>query len=169
VPGPQGDAGSPGATGAQGLPGAQGPAGSKGADGAVVSKDRLVVASFLDAPTVASGRAVVLRFVCTTSASVVLEVFKGSKRVARLSGRARAGRNSIRWNGKVGGTAAAAGQYRLVLRAASGDQQVIERAGVRITGGGSGGSKTPPKTPPKTGGGGGGGGGGGTTVGGGSD
>jgi hypothetical protein len=55
--------------------------------------------------------------------------------VAAISGRAREGRNAIRWNGKVGRKAAAAGRYKFVLRATSGDQLVTDRASVRIVGG----------------------------------
>jgi hypothetical protein len=84
---------------------------------------------------------------------VILEVFKGSRRVASVPGRAREGRNAIRWNGKAGGGTAPAGRYRLVLRATSGGQVVSDAATVRVLGGGGG------STPPSTGGGGGGGGG----------
>jgi hypothetical protein len=160
--GANGATGATGATGAAGAPGLAGAPGRNGADGSIVTRDRLVVASFLDALTVRRGRAVVLRYVSTTDARVVLEVFKGSRRVAAVSGRARAGANSIRWNGKSGSSAAASGQYRLVLRATSGDQQATDRASVRITGGTSGGSTPRPTT-------GGGGGGGSPTLGGGND
>ena len=51
---------------------------------------------------------------------MILEVFKGKRRVASVPGRAREGRNAIRWNGKAGSRAAAAGVYKLVLRATSG-------------------------------------------------
>ena len=61
-----------------------------------------------------------LRYVSTTDARVILEVFKGKRRVAAVPGSAREGRNAIRWNGKAGSRAAAAGVYRLVLRATSG-------------------------------------------------
>jgi hypothetical protein len=142
--GAQGPTGSTGAQGATGVTGATGATGSNGADGSSVTRDRLVVASFLDALTVRRGRAVVLRYVSTTDARVVLEVFKGSRRIAAVSGRARAGANSIRWNGKSGSSAAASGQYRLVLRATSGDQQATDRASVRITGGTSGASTPRP-------------------------
>ena len=81
-----------------------------------------------------------VRYVSTTAARVVLEVFKGSRRVAAISGRAKEGRNSIRWNGKVSRKAAAAGRYKLVLRATSGAQLVTDRASVRIVGG-----KRPPR------------------------
>ena len=109
-----------------------------------------MVASFLDALSSRSGRSVLLRYVSTTDARVILEVFKGSRRVAAVSGRAREGRNAIRWNGKAGSKAATAGSYRLVLRATSGGQVARDTATVRLTGG----------TSKPTGGGGGGGGGG---------
>ena len=127
----------------------------------MVSFDRLVVASFLDSLTVRRGKPVLVRYVSTTTARVVLEVFKGSRRVAAISGRAKEGRNSIRWNGKVSRKAAAAGRYKLVLRATSGAQLVTDRASVRIVGkaakkkkssGGGGGGTTNP-TPPLSGGG----------------
>ena len=128
----------------------------------MVSVDRLVVASFLDSLTVRRGKAVLVRYVSTTTARVVLEVFKGSRRVAAISGRAKEGRNSIRWNGKVSRKAAAAGRYKLVLRATSGAQLVTDRASVRIVGGkaakkkkssGGGGGGTTNPTPPLSGGG----------------
>ena len=102
-----------------------------------------------------------MRYVSTTTARVVLEVFKGSRRVTAISGRAKEGRNSIRWNGKVARKAAAAGRYKLVLRATSGAQLVTDRASVRVVGkaakkkkssGGGGGGTTNP-TPPLSGGG----------------
>jgi hypothetical protein len=150
--GPQGAAGVQGATGSQGPAGA---AGRAGANGVNVTTTRLMVASFLDALTARSGKPVVLRYVSTTSARVILEVFKGSRRVASVPGRARAGRNAIRWNGKAGRGAAPAGRYRLLLRATSGGQVVSDAATVRVLAGGGGGS-----TPPSGGGGGGTGGGG---------
>ena len=140
------------------MQGPAGTAGRDGADGRNVTTPRLMVASFLDALTARRGKAVVLRYVSTTDARVILEVFKGSRRVASVPGRAREGRNAIRWNGKARGVAAAAGRYRLVLRATSGGQVVSDVATVRVlgSGGGAGGS-----TPPSSGGGTGGGGGGG--------
>jgi hypothetical protein len=152
--GPTGATGATGATCATGQTGAQGPqgpAGAAGRDGAVITTPRLMVASFLDALSARSGKSVLLRYVSTTDARVILEVFKGSRRVAAVSGRAREGRNTIRWNGKAGVKAATAGSYRLVLRATSGGQTARDNATVRVTGGSS---------KPAGGGGGGGGGGG---------
>ena len=117
-----------------------------------------MVASFLDSLTARSGKAVTLRYVSTTSARVILEVLKGKKRVAAVAGSARAGRNAIRWNGRAGSRAAAAGVYKLVLRATSAGQAVSDSATVRITSG---------KSSPRPGGGGGGGGTGGGGGGGG--
>lgn len=153
--GPQGPQGATGAAGANGTAGANGAQGPAGRDGAVVTTPRLMVASFLDALSARSGKSVLVRYVSTTDARVILEVFKGSRRVAAVSGRAREGRNTIRWNGKAGSKAATAGSYRLVLRATSGGQTARDSATVRVTGG----SSKPA---------GGGGGGGGGTGGGGS-
>jgi hypothetical protein len=153
-PGTAGANGAQGATGAQGLPGAPG---RDGANGAVVTVDRLYVASFLDSLTARRGRAVVLRYVSTSTARVVLQVFKGSRRVAAVPGRAKAGLNSIRWKGKIGGRAAPAGTYRLVLRATSGAQVASDRASIRLLGGKGGRTSKPskpskPKTPSNSGG-----------------
>jgi hypothetical protein len=93
-----------------------------------------MVASFLDALTARSGRSVLVRYVATTDARVVLEVRKGKRRVAAVTGRAKEGRNAIRWNGKAGKKAAASGVYRLVLRATSGGQVASDTATVRLTG-----------------------------------
>jgi hypothetical protein len=156
--GPQGPTGLTGATGqpgAAGKDGAQGQPGAPGAagrDGVNVTTTRLMVASFLDSLTVRSGRPVVLRYVSTTGARVILEVFKGKRRVVAISGRAREGRNAIRWNGRAGSKPAGAGAYKLVLRATSGGQVANDTASVRFTGGSS----------KPSGGGGTGGGGGGT-------
>jgi len=130
--GPAGSPGSPGATGATGPTEATGPAGQDGAPGAVLTRDRLLVASFLDALSVRHGRPVVLRYVATTPAAVVLEVRKGSRRIAVISGRARAGSNAIRWNGRSGRAAAPAGSYKLLLTATAGEQVVRDRATVRL-------------------------------------
>ena len=91
-----------------------GSAGQDGAPGTVVTRDRLFVASFLDALKVRRGQAVALRYVATTPCGrLMLEVRKGTRRVAVISGRARAGLNTIRWNGRSGRAAAPAGSYRL--------------------------------------------------------
>jgi hypothetical protein len=137
LPGPIGPVGPNGAAGAIGATGPQGPTGPpgrNGTDGAVISRDRLIVATFMDAPAVKSGRAVVLRYVSTTAAGVVLDVSKGSRRLASVKGSAKPGSNAIRWNGKVGPSSAPSGVYSLVLKATAGAQQATDRASVRITG-----------------------------------
>ena len=53
-----------------------------------------------------------------------LEVFKGRKRVARVTGTAKVGRNKIAWNGKQGRKKAKAGKYILRLAVTGGDGQV---------------------------------------------
>jgi hypothetical protein len=115
--------------------GPQGPAGQNGAQGApgsVVMVDRLFIASYLDSLTVRRGRPVTLRYVATTSARVVLEVFKGARRVAAVPGNARAGKNAIRWNGKVERKKAPRGVYKLKLTATAGTQVARDRATVRV-------------------------------------
>ena len=114
-----------------------------------MTRPKLLIASFLDSLTARRGKPVLLRYVSTTDARVILEVFKGKRRVASIPGRAREGRNAIRWNGKAGGRAAAAGVYKLVLRATSAGQVVSDAATVRVTRG--------TRSAPSPGGGGGGG------------
>jgi hypothetical protein len=78
------------------------------------------------------GKAVTLRYVSTTSARVVLEVFKGARRVAALPGDARPGKNAIRWDGKVDRKKAPRGTYRLNLTATAGAQVARDKATVRL-------------------------------------
>jgi hypothetical protein len=134
----QGPAGQDGADGQDGAPGQVGPAGQNGQDGApgapgtVVTVDRLFVASYLDSLTARRGKAVRLRYVSTTSAQAMLEVFRGARRVGATGGPAHAGKNALRWNGKVDGKAAPRGLYKLKLTATSGDQVATDRATVRL-------------------------------------
>ncbi len=130
--GPAGPTGPTGPAGPAGPAGQDGQDGSPGTPGSVVTEDRLFVASFLDALIVRRGKAVTLRYVSTTSARVVLEVFKGARRVAAIPGNARPGKNAIRWNGKVERTAAARGTYRLKLTATAGAQLARDKATVRL-------------------------------------
>jgi hypothetical protein len=119
----------------QGPAGSRGPAGQDGAQGApgpVVTVDRLFIASYLDSLRVRRGRPVTLRYVATTSARVVLEVFRGSRRVAAVPGNARAGKNAIRWNGKVDRKRAPRGAYKLRLTATAGAQVAKDRATVLL-------------------------------------
>ena len=128
LPGPTGADGAPGAVGPAGPAGAAGPAGSS----SVLTQDRLFIASFLDSLKVRRGRAVTLRYISTASARTVLEVFKGTRRVAAVAGNARPGKNAIRWNGKVAGKKAARGTYKLRLMATAGAQVARDSATVRL-------------------------------------
>jgi hypothetical protein len=79
------------------------------------------------------GQEVRLRYAITRDARVTIDVLKGAKRVARLTGNARFGRNALSWNGKPtsarpGARGASAklpapGRYRLRLNARSPDGQ----------------------------------------------
>jgi len=122
----QGPAGADGADGATGTPG------KDGAPGSVVTVDRLFIASYLDGLTARRGKPVILRYVSTTQAQVMLEVFKGARRVSAAVATARAGKNAIRWNGKVDGKKAPRGLYRLRLKATSGDQVATDKATIRL-------------------------------------
>ena len=128
----QGPAGADGAEGPQGPTGPAGQDGAAGAPGSVVTVDRLFVASYLDGLTARGGRPVTLRYVSTTSAQAMLEVFRGTRRVFAAVANARAGKNAIRWNGKVDRKKAPAGLYKLKLTATSGDQVATDRATVRL-------------------------------------
>ena len=124
--------GPPGADGADGAPGTPGKDGAPGAPGSVVTVDRLFIASYLDGLTARRGKPVILRYVSTTSAQVMLEVFKGARRVSAAVASARPGKNAIRWNGKVDGKKAPRGLYKLRLKATSGDQVATDKATVRL-------------------------------------
>jgi hypothetical protein len=121
--------GPPGADGADGAPGKDG---APGAPGSVVTVDRLFIASYLDGLTGRRGKPVILRYVSTTSAQVMLEVFKGTRRVSATVASARPGKNAIRWNGKVDGKKAPRGLYKLRLKATSGDQVATDKAAIRL-------------------------------------
>ena len=128
----QGPAGQDGAPGQDGTDGAAGQDGAPGAPGSVVTVDRLFIASYLDSLTGRRGKPVILRYVSTTSAQVMLEVFRGARRVSATVASARPGKNAIRWNGKVDGKKAPRGLYKLRLTATSGDQVAKDRATIRL-------------------------------------
>ena len=67
----------------------------------------------------------VVPYLATADAGLVLEVRRGAKRVARLNGRARPGANTIAWAPKRGGRYA----LRLVATSAQG---ATARAGARV-------------------------------------
>jgi hypothetical protein len=140
-PGPSGPPGPQGAPGAGGPQGPQGPGGPQGPLGAVGPVGppgpvftRLAVA-LTDAGLAATqGQGVRLRYVSTRDARVTIDVLKGTKRVTRLTGGARFGRNALSWNGRAtsarrGARGASAklpapGRYRIHLNARSPDGQV---------------------------------------------
>jgi hypothetical protein len=124
---PFGPTGATGPTGPQGPPGPQGPIGPQGPPAF-----KLVVAAFDSSLRSTTGSRVSLRYVATIAANVTLDVFRGSKRIARIRGTARSGRNSIAWNGKNGKKAAAPGTYKLRLTAVNGDQTAGDQATVKV-------------------------------------
>jgi hypothetical protein len=136
LPTQQGAGGAQGPTGpegVQGVPGAQGPAGSDGIPGAQGPPAfKLVVALFEAKLRGAPGKRVKVRYVSTLAAGVKLEVLKGRKAVARVSGQARAGANTITWNGRKGKKPAAPGLYRLRLTAVNGSQTAINTASLKV-------------------------------------
>ena len=80
-----------------------------------------------------AGRGVTVRYLATRPANVRLVVRRGGKPVASVRGRARAGRNGIRWDGRIAGRRPRPGRYALVLRAADADgQHASDRASLRI-------------------------------------
>jgi uncharacterized repeat protein (TIGR01451 family) len=101
--------------------GPQGPAGPAGPAGAPAFK--LVVVPVSAKLRARAGKKVTFSYVSTLNATATLDVLKGSKRVARVSGQAKTGVNKLRWNGKVGRKAAGAGRYTLKLTAVNGDQK----------------------------------------------
>ncbi len=127
--GPEGPTGPMGPTGPTGPAGPTGPTGPPGAPG---PEGRLFIASFLDSMSVRRGKPVTLRYVATTDASVVLEVFKGPRRVATVAGNASPGKNAVRWNGKVGRKKPPPGAYQMRLTATVGEQVATDRATVRL-------------------------------------
>ena len=128
----QGPAGQDGAAGPAGPAGPAGQDGAAGAPGSVATMDRLFIASYLDGLTARRGKPVTLRYVSTTRAQAMLEVFRGARRVSATVASAKPGKNAIRWNGKVDGKKAPSGLYKLKLTATSGDQVATDRAAVRL-------------------------------------
>jgi hypothetical protein len=101
---------------------------------------RLVVLMAEDRLRSKRGRSVRVRYVSTAPAAVTLEIRRGKRVVARNTGTARAGRNVIVWNGRIGRRPAKLGRYILVLKATAGDGQtaadrarltVVRRLGIR--------------------------------------
>ena len=70
-----------------------------------------------------SGKQVVFSYAATAPAKSTLTITKGKKKIATVSGTSKAGANTIRWNGKAGRKAVAAGVYKLTLSAVGSDGQ----------------------------------------------
>jgi hypothetical protein len=125
--GPTGPAGPDGPAGAVGPQGATGPAGAVGPAGPVF--DRLAVALAADRLRARPRQRLTLRYAATTTATVELRVLRGARRVARVRGNARSGRNTIRLRAPRG-----AGRYRLQITAVTADgQRTTDRAQLTIT------------------------------------
>jgi DNA-binding beta-propeller fold protein YncE len=133
VAGPQGPAGAAGPPGPQGPAGPAGPKGPDGARGPTGPPAfRLEVAIVDEALRVKAGKRVTLRYLATLASRVTLDVRRGSRRVASVSGRSIAGRNRIAWNGKDGRKAAAPGTYKLTLTAVNGNQRDSDTLNVAV-------------------------------------
>ena len=124
--GPPGPAGAQGPAGSPGPAGPQGPAGPAGGGGAALfaalAQSRLVAVT---------GKRLSVLYVTTGAGDVVLEVLRGRRTAGRLTGRARAGRNTLTVPARVRPAARSAqsrtkplapGRYtlRLTLRGADG-------------------------------------------------
>ena len=106
--GPQGPPGPPGSAGAAGVP-------------------RLLLATLTPRLTGRAGRRVTMRYVTTAEGPVTLEVRRGKRRVARVTGTARFGLNAIRWRGS-----ATPGRYVLRLIVATATERRVVSAVLRI-------------------------------------
>jgi hypothetical protein len=83
----------------------------------------LLLASAQSSLALKAGKAVTLSYAATAAAKSTLTITKGAKRIATVTGNSKAGANTIRWNGKAGKKAAAAGAYKLTLSALGTDGQ----------------------------------------------
>ncbi|MDA0163728.1 collagen-like protein [Solirubrobacter ginsenosidimutans] len=112
VPGPAGPEGP------QGVPGVAGPIGPQGEPAL-----KLLLASSQSSLALKAGKAVTLSYASTAAAKSTLTITKGKKQIATVTGSSKAGANTIKWNGKAGKKAAAAGAYKLTLSAQGTDGQ----------------------------------------------
>ncbi len=109
--------------------GPRGPLGPAGASGPQGPAGEAAVKLMLALParriTARAGKRVALRYAATAAARTRLVVRRGHKRVATVRAKAKAGRNTIAWSGKIrrGRKAAAAGRYKLALRVTGADGQ----------------------------------------------
>jgi hypothetical protein len=107
--------------GSTGPAGPQGPQGVPGPQGEPAIK--LLLAASQSSLALKAGKQVTLSYAATAVAKSTLTITKGAKKIATVTGSSRAGSNTIRWNGKAGKKAAAAGAYTLTLSALGTDGQ----------------------------------------------
>jgi hypothetical protein len=110
----------------------QGPPAATGAGGPAATETvvtRLLVAVINPKLKGRSGKRVTVNYLSTAVGTSTLEVLKGRKRVARVTSKAKVGRNKIAWNGKQGRKKATRGRYTLRLTATGGDGQVATDTG----------------------------------------
>jgi hypothetical protein len=122
--GPAGAAGPAGPAGPEGPAGPQGPSGTSNPGGQAEPQLFLVIGP-ARLSSVAKKRLSV-PYVSTGQADVVLEVRRGKKVVARVQGKAKAGRNKIVWNGKEGKKAAKPGKYTVALTGVASGRKVTD-------------------------------------------
>jgi hypothetical protein len=101
------------AQGPAGPTGPQGPAGPSTPGGQAEPELFMVISSAKLASV--AGKRLSVPYVSTGAADTVLEVRLGRKVIARVTGRAKPGRNAIAWNGKDGKKAAKPGRYTVSL------------------------------------------------------
>ncbi len=111
-----GPVGPTGPAGAAGAPGAAGP------QGAVLRE--LIVEPMQTSLRTLRGRSTSVGYVATAKGITTMTIRKAGRQVARLASPTRRGANRIVWNGRRGGSAAAAGTYVLSLRTVGDDDQV---------------------------------------------
>ncbi|HEY6889434.1 MAG TPA: right-handed parallel beta-helix repeat-containing protein [Solirubrobacter sp.] len=108
----------PGPAGPQGPQGVAGPVGPQGEPAL-----KLLLASSQSSLALKAGKAVTLSYAATAAAKSTLTITKGAKKIATVTATSKAGANTIKWNGKAGRKAAAAGAYKLTLSALGTDGQ----------------------------------------------
>jgi hypothetical protein len=112
----------------QGPPGPAGRDGAQGPPGPVVEIERLSLVAFDTRLRARPGARIRLRYVSTVAAAVELRLLKGRRALARVRGRAKAGRNRI-------GVRAprTAGRYTLQLSASANGRRDTERIRLRVS------------------------------------
>jgi hypothetical protein len=101
--------------------GPQGPQGVPGPQGQPALK--LLLAAAQPSLAFKAGKQVTFSYASTAAANSTLTILKGAKKIATVTGSSKAGANTIKWNGKAGKKAVAAGAYKLTLSAVGTDGQ----------------------------------------------